>query len=493
MNFLNGLAIPAAVSSAGKLTRFSPALVLVVVLAAGTSSAQAGAEGVVYTADEYGNSISAVDLKTGAVIRTALPIAPHNVQITADGSSLLAVGEAAESGHGHAGEDADHAESDGGDGTGLLLILDPDQLDSGPAASIPVGAHPAHVVVDAAARRAFVTAAGENAVTVVDLAKASAVRKIEIGRYPHGLRLSPDGAEAYVAAVEEGAVSVIDTSDLAEVARIPVGAAPVQVGFTPDGSRVYVSLRDENSVAVIDTASREVIGKIPVGRNPIQVHATPDGARVYVANQGTEADPDDSVLVIDVASNEVIDTVRTGAGAHGVSVSADGSQVFVTNIAADSLSVIEEASRRVVRTYEVGDGPNGVTFRPAGGAQGTSAGHTAHHQGAANAAPAPGDMKDAQGSGEATGGSDSKPVQSATPMMQDMMSDRSGGLGMMSHGMARMMAAMMDADGDAAVSLEEFQAAHARMFRAMDADSDGRLTPEEVHGFTNMPAGTGQP
>ena len=49
--------------------------------------------------------------------------------------------------------------------------------------------------------------------------------------------------------------------------------------------------------------------------------------------------------------------------------------------------------------------------------------------------------------------------------------------------MMRMLFALMDGDGDGAVSLSEFQAAHERIFRAMDANKDGRLTLEEIQAF----------
>lgn len=65
---------------------------------------------------------------------------------------------------------------------------------------------------------------------------------------------------------------------------------------------------------------------------------------------------------------------------------------------------------------------------------------------------------------------------------------------MMGHGMMhgspmgtpftmRMMFALMDADGDGTISLQEFQAAHERIFKAMDANRDGKLTPEEMKAF----------
>jgi hypothetical protein len=58
------------------------------------------------------------------------------------------------------------------------------------------------------------------------------------------------------------------------------------------------------------------------------------------------------------------------------------------------------------------------------------------------------------------------------------------GPGTMGRGMMmRMMFSLMDADGDGAVSLQEFQAAHERIFRGMDANKDGRLSLEEIQAF----------
>lgn len=327
-----------------------------------SGSAHAGADGsaagFVYSANEHGNSISAIDLKSGEVRTLPVPISPHNVDVTADSRHLLAVGDPATEAHGHGEENASH----GDDAEGKLLVFDTTDLARGPVV-ISVGRHPAHVVVDREGTRAFVTAAGDDAVSVVDLASRTLLQAIKTGQYPHGLRISPDGREIYVANVESDSVSVIDTAKLVEVARIDVGKAPVQVGFTPDGSRVFVSLRDADQVAVIDTQTREVLARIDVGSNPIQVYVTPDGGHVYVANQGTEREPSDAVSVIEVATGRVVDTIRTGRGAHGVTVMDDGSMVFVTNIVEGTVSAIDTASRSVVATYTVGAGPNGIAFR----------------------------------------------------------------------------------------------------------------------------------
>ena len=69
----------------------------------------------------------------------------------------------------------------------------------------------------------------------------------------------------------------------------------------------------------------------------------------------------------------------------------------------------------------------------------------------------------------------------------DMMCGGMMGRGMMGGAMGppmmfRMMFALMD-DGDGQISLQEFQAAHERIFKAMDSNKDGQVTQEEMQAF----------
>lgn len=327
------------------------------------SPATAGsAAGFIYTADEIGDSVSRIDLATGMIDIFPIGITGHNVQFLPGKARLLVVGVPT-LGEDHKGHDTDDHAGESDEVNGRLLVLDTEDMAAPPVASVTVGAHPAHVIADAAGSRAYVTNSEDDTVSVVDLAKGQVIATVPTGDYPHGLRMSPDGSSIYIANVEDGTVSVIDAISLVETGRIEVGPTPVQVGFIPDGSQVYVSLRDENKVAVIDTAEQQVISRVDVGRSPIQMHATPDGRYVYVANQGTETEPDDRVSVIDVASGKVIETIKAGAGAHGATVSSDGAFVFVTNIVDNTVSEISVADQAVVRTHKVGKGPNGITFQ----------------------------------------------------------------------------------------------------------------------------------
>ena len=321
---------------------------------AGEAGIMAGA-GVVFTADEKGNSVSAVDLGTGTVATTPINVSPHNVQASSDGTMIFVVGSAT---------GASHAMPTAMVGPGRLLLFAAASVSRGPVADIEVGRMPAHVVVDGAGTRAFVTNGGDNTLAVVDLAQRQVVKSVAVGASPHGLRISPDGRAIYVANTGDGTVSVISVESLSETARIPVGKGPVQVAFTPDGRQSYVTLRDENSTAVIDTVSQQVIAKVPVGPGPIQVFAAPNGREVYVANQGTRAAPGNTVSVIHTTSQAVVAEIVTGAGAHGV-VAGSGDRVFIANSFADTMSVINTATRKVLISVPVGAGPGGITFVPA--------------------------------------------------------------------------------------------------------------------------------
>jgi hypothetical protein len=69
--------------------------------------------------------------------------------------------------------------------------------------------------------------------------------------------------------------------------------------------------------------------------------------------------------------------------------------------------------------------------------------------------------------------------------VQDHYGGRRGAMGpnVMGSMMIRMMFALMDADGDGKLSLQELQAAQERIFKAMDANKDGFVTLQEMQNF----------
>ncbi|MBY5817483.1 EF-hand domain-containing protein [Rhizobium leguminosarum] len=88
--------------------------------------------------------------------------------------------------------------------------------------------------------------------------------------------------------------------------------------------------------------------------------------------------------------------------------------------------------------------------------------------------------------------SEAKPAAEGSEMMPGMMgrnmmsSDMNEGMRMMGPMRGHMMKIMFviaDSDGDGAISFEELTAIHKRVFDAIDANNDGKVTPEEMQAF----------
>ena len=318
----------------------------------------------VYVANEGADMVSVLDaasFKTLASVRAGK--APHNVQVSPDGKVVWVTnnGEPAQAA---ASVHKEMAKAEHGATATAGAVWAIDTTSNAVIAKVPVGMHPAHVVLSPDGRFAYITNGGDDTVSVVDTSAQRVVATIPVGKFPHGLRISPDGKQSYVANLKGGTVSVIDTVSQKEVAQVPAGKGPAQVGFTPDGRLVLVSLSEENAVAVIDPATRKVIRKVVVGTVPIQLYVTPDSRMLLVAIQGTPKKPGRTVSLIDLASFKVVKTVPTGAGAHGVVVDREGRYAYVTNTYANSVSVVDLKDRKVVKTVAVGKGPNGISVTP---------------------------------------------------------------------------------------------------------------------------------
>ena len=335
----------------------------IALLAAAGSAIAATAK--VYVADEGANTVSVIDAASFKKI-ASIPVGqgPHNVQVAADGKSVWVTnnGEPGKAAENVPPEQMPKSEHGAMVGAGAVWVID--TATDAVVAKIPVGRHPAHVVVASDGRKAYVANGGDNTVSVVDTGAQRVVQTIAVGAMPHGMRISPDGTQVWVANLKGGTVSVIATGTQKQIPQIAVGKGPAQVGFTPDGRLGFVSLSGENRVAVIDPASRKVIRKVNVGTVPIQIHATPDSRLLLVANQGTPKRPGKTVSFIDLRTFKVVATVEAGPGAHGVVVDRAGRHAFVTNTVANTVSVIDIAERKVVATVPVGKGPNGISMAP---------------------------------------------------------------------------------------------------------------------------------
>ncbi|OOO52552.1 hypothetical protein BS630_03955 [Rhizobium laguerreae] len=109
-----------------------------------------------------------------------------------------------------------------------------------------------------------------------------------------------------------------------------------------------------------------------------------------------------------------------------------------------------------------------------------------HPADASQAASPPGtDGMAGQGQGAMPGAGMMPGGMMGRDMMQSGMMENMPMMRMRGH-MMKIMFAIADADGDGALSFEEVTAIHKRIFDAVDANKDGKVTPDETQAFIRL-------
>jgi len=290
------------------------ALVLAAALV-GAGAAQAGSNQRVYIPTGDNGEVLIVDVSTNGVIGKIADLpAAHGLAVTPDGSRLIA---------------------------GSLDVRAPGMAMPEKPAGVSAMDHAAHHAkkpTDAA--QPIVSA-----VSIIDTATNSVVRRIDVPGAVHHVAVSPDGRVAVVTHPATDAITVIDLEALEVIKTVPTGAMPNYAAFSKDGEKLYVSNSGEDTIAVLDRSTWSVTGKIPVGESPEHLALSPDGGKLFVNNVAVG-----SVSVVDLSAERAVETFSIGATLHGIDVSDDGGTLFIAVRGDDKLVAVDlkDGSRRNV-------------------------------------------------------------------------------------------------------------------------------------------------
>jgi YVTN family beta-propeller protein len=167
----------------------------------------------------------------------------------------------------------------------------------------PCGGRPYDVVLARNRAQLFVSDWAGRAVLALDPRTLRVVGKIAVGDHPNQLATHPKDDRLFVACASSNCVSVIDTTRglvtetiyTALFPKAPEGSTPDALAVAPDGKTLYVANADNNCVAVIDIRERDksqVVGFIPTGWYPTSVAVTPDGKSLLVGvGKGLQTKP----------------------------------------------------------------------------------------------------------------------------------------------------------------------------------------------------------
>ena len=215
-----------------------------------------------YTANQFGSSLSIVNLATSAVVAT-LPLPSQGFNVLADpGSSRVYVTTS----------------------TGSLQIVDAgtrafvSQVATGPASN--------GLALDRSAGILYVSSITAGTVAAVSTTTNAVVRIYPVSAKPQRIALSADGKTLFVANESSG----LDILDLNSGTRSPVaGVDPGAVGLAlaPDGKVVYVTNPPAGKVQIVDVATRQVT-TIPGLSSPRNVAFGLSGAAAVVTGEGNK-------------------------------------------------------------------------------------------------------------------------------------------------------------------------------------------------------------
>ncbi len=194
-----------------------------------------------------------------------------------------------------------------------------------------------------------------NKVFVIDTATHAITNIIPAQRMSHMVSLTPDDKFAYVSNIGANSLSVLDLATETWVAHYPTGRSPEGIGISPDGQWAYVANQDDNMVYILDTATHSLQARIRTSDVPIRVAFTPDGKYGLVPNR-----EGDCLSVIDVARKLEIKRIRTGIWPGGTICNAAGTYAYVANNKTNDISVIDLATLKVVDLIDVGIHPDGI-------------------------------------------------------------------------------------------------------------------------------------
>lgn len=166
--------------------------------------------------------------------------------------------------------------------------------------------------------------------------------------------------QLFVSSEKDNALVLIDPARAEVTAAVPVCKRPRHLQLGPDRARLFVACSDAHHIAVWDIASRKVVDKLDVGADPEMFDISPDGKMLYASNE-----EDSALTAYDLGARRKLFEVKVGGEPEGVKVSADGRTVYVASEVASMVHVIDVASRKVVKNIAVGQRPRRFLLTPA--------------------------------------------------------------------------------------------------------------------------------
>jgi YVTN family beta-propeller protein len=185
-----------------------------------------------------------------------------------------------------------------------------------------------------------------------------------------------DGRYFLVSCEYSGQLMKVDMTALRIVDTIKLGGRPIDVRLSPDGRIMYVANQAPKfgGVQLVDPVTLRLVGYIPTGAGAHGVVPSRDGRSLYVTNRLGQ-----TISVIDFATRKVVKVWNLPHGTPDMGgVSSDGKQLWLTGRYSREVYVIDTDTGALLARIPVGTGPHGLCLFPQPGRY--SLGHTGNYR-----------------------------------------------------------------------------------------------------------------
>ncbi len=249
-----------------------------------------------WVTNDQGNSLTAIDPRTGRPGRTVPVADPYNMYFTPRHGEAIVVAER----------------------LARLDFRNPRTMALDHSTAVPCRGVD-HMDFTADGRHALVSCEFSGEMLWLDVGGRRVVRtlKLRTGGMPQDVKLSPDGRTFYVADMMSGGLWLVDAHHPRVERFLPTGKGAHGLYVSRDSRDLYVSNRGEGSISVVSFATRRVARRwpLPGGGSPDMGGVSADGRTLWLSGRYNA-----EVYAISTRTGRLIRRIPVGANPHGLSV-----------------------------------------------------------------------------------------------------------------------------------------------------------------------------
>lgn len=217
--------------------------------------------------------------------------------------------------------------------------------------AIATDPEPSGLVLDQLRTRAYVAAARDDSVTVIDVFNMRIINRLKLNfkDHPVWLELTSDGRKLVSVNQGSNTVSIIDAQSMTEIDRVEVGEKPSSAVMDPTGLKAYVLNTRSKTISVVDLTQRRLAVTIAVGAAPLRGAFSRQGDKLYVISSDWPY-----ITVIDRLRLAITQKIFIGTGAVSIRVDNQTGLIYVGKKIGAEISVIDPFSGQIVDNFQVG-------------------------------------------------------------------------------------------------------------------------------------------